>query len=81
MKKRIIAMVTSDVQDKTIVVKVSDSRMHPIYKKRYKTSRKFHVHDEKNQAKIGDVVEIEESRPISKNKTWVLTQIKAKAQE
>ncbi len=79
MKKRIVATVTSDVQEKTIVVTVSDSRMHPIYKKRYKTSRKFHVHDEKNEAKIGDVVEIEESRPISKNKTWVLSKVMSKA--
>ncbi len=80
MKKRIIATVTSDTQDKTIVVTVSDSKMHPLYKKRFKTSRKFHVHDEKNEAKIGDIVEVEESKPISKNKTWVLTKIITKAQ-
>ncbi len=79
MKKRIVATVTSDAQDKTVVVKVSDSKMHPIYKKRYKTSRKFHVHDEKNEAKVGDVVEIEETKPISKNKTWVLADVVTKA--
>ncbi len=80
MKKTIVATVTSDAQDKTIVVLVSGSKMHPIYKKRYKTSRKFHAHDEKNEAHVGDVVEIEETKPISKNKTWVLTKVVKKAQ-
>lgn len=80
MKKTIVATVTSDAQDKTIVAVVADSKMHPIYKKRYKTSRKFQAHDEKNEASIGDVVEIEETKPISKNKTWVLTKIVKKAQ-
>lgn len=80
MKMKIIATVVSDVQDKTVVATVSDSKMHPIYKKRYKTSRKFHAHDEKNEAKVGDVVEIEETRPISKKKTWIVTKVVTKAQ-
>lgn len=79
MKKKIVAIVTSDVQEKTIVVQVSDSKLHPLYKKRYKTSRKFHVHDEKNEAKVGDTVEIEETKPVSKNKTWALVDVIVKA--
>jgi len=80
MKKRFNAVVTSDKQDKTVVVTVSESKSHPIYKKRYKVSRKFQVHDEKNQAAVGDMVEIEESRPISKHKSWVLVKIISKAE-
>ena len=79
MSKTIVATVTSDVQDKTVVATVSGSKMHPIYKKRYKTSRKFHIHDEKNEAHVGDVIEIAEIKPVSKNKTWVLTKVVEKA--
>jgi len=80
MKKRITATVTSDVQDKTIAVTISESKTHPIYKKKYKVTRKYYVHDEKNEARVGDFVEIEETRPISKNKTWTIVKIVKKAQ-
>ncbi|MBU1089808.1 30S ribosomal protein S17 [Patescibacteria group bacterium] len=70
--------VISDANDKTIVVKVDRAVKHPIYKKNYRVSKKFHAHDEKNEASVGDVVEIVESRPISKKKTWKLEKILSK---
>ena len=70
--------VISDANDKTIVVRVDRAVRHPIYKKNYRVSKKFHAHDERNEAQIGDVVLIAESRPISKNKTWRLEKILSK---
>lgn len=67
--------VVSDASDKTIVVKVDVIKAHPKYKKVVRRSTKFHAHDERNEAKIGDVVRIEETRPISKQKHWRLTEI------
>jgi small subunit ribosomal protein S17 len=67
--------VISSVNDKTIIVKVDREVRHPIYKKNYRVSKKFHAHDEKNEAEIGDVVSIVESKPISKQKTWKLEKI------
>ena len=61
--------------DKTIVVKVDTIKAHPRYKKVVRRSKKFHAHDEQNQAKIGDVVKIIETRPISKTKNWRLAEI------
>lgn len=75
MARKIIGTVVSDVQDKTIVVSLVSRRTHPLYGKQYTESRKFTAHDEKNAAKVGDKVEIAESRPISKRKTWVLDHI------
>ena len=73
MPKRILqGVVVSDKQDKTIVVRVERSLMHPIYKKFIRRSKKYSAHDESNSAKAGDVVRIRECRPISKNKTWEL---------
>ena len=68
-------MVVSDAQDKTIVVEISRSVTHPIYGKRYKVTKKIAAHDEKNEAHIGDKVEIIETRPISKHKSFILSQI------
>ena len=70
--------VISDTNDKTIVIKVDRAVRHPIYKKNYRVSKKFHAHDEKNEAQVGDVVEIVESKPISKKKTWKLEKILSK---
>jgi small subunit ribosomal protein S17 len=56
--------------DKTVVVEVKRLVTHPIYKKKYTISKKYHAHDGKNEYKIGDVVEIEETKPISKKKRW-----------
>jgi len=72
-------IVISDINDRTIVVKVDRYEIHPIYKKRYRVSKKFHAHDEKNEAKIGDIVEISECRPLSKLKCWKLDKIVAKS--
>lgn len=75
MSKKITGVVTSDVQDKTIVITVTSRETHPIYGKQYTVNRKYVAHDEKNQANKGDQVEIAESRPISKRKSWVLERI------
>jgi small subunit ribosomal protein S17 len=73
MPKRILqGLVVSDKQNKTIVVKVERRVMHPVYKKFITRSKKYAAHDELNQFKTGDTVRIEECRPISKNKCWVV---------
>ena len=72
MPKRILqGVVVSDKNDKTIVVSVERRFTHPIMKKTVRRSKKFHAHDESNVAKTGDIVRIQECRPISKNKTWL----------
>jgi small subunit ribosomal protein S17 len=68
-------VVVSDAMDKTIVVKVDTIRQHPRYKKVIRRSIKFHAHDEENTAKVGDVVRIVETRPLSKTKHWRLAEI------
>ncbi|MBI4171393.1 MAG: 30S ribosomal protein S17 [Actinobacteria bacterium] len=68
-------VVVSDAGDKTIVVKVDTIKAHPKYKKVVRRSAKFHAHDEQNSAKVGDVVRIVETRPISKQKHWRLAEI------
>ncbi|OQA37158.1 MAG: 30S ribosomal protein S17 [Parcubacteria group bacterium ADurb.Bin326] len=68
--KKFKGEVVSDKMSKTIVVRVDRFRMHPKYQKRYRISRKYKVHDEKGQFKIGDVVEFVECRPLSKDKRW-----------
>lgn len=75
MARKLTGVVTSDVQDKTITVSVSRSVTHPVYGKRYTLTKKFAVHDEKNEAHVGDKVEISETRPMSKRKTFVLSKI------
>ena len=67
--------VVSDKMDKTIVVSVDTFGVHKIYKKRVKKSTKFHVHDENNQAKVGDVVKFMETRPLSKTVKYVLVEV------
>jgi small subunit ribosomal protein S17 len=68
-------VVVSDAMDKTIVVKVDTIKAHPKYKKVVRRSTKFHAHDEGNQAKVGDVVRIVETRPLSKTKRWRLAEV------
>ena len=65
-------IVTSDKMDKTVVVSVTRFVKHPKYKKYIKKSKKFKAHDEENLAKIGDIVEIQETRPISKDKHFII---------
>jgi small subunit ribosomal protein S17 len=71
--------VVSDKMDKTITVEVSTYKKHPVYGKRVKYSKKFYVQDEKNEAKMGDVVRIMETRPLSKTKRFRLLEIVEKA--
>ena len=68
-------VVVSDAMDKTIVVKVEAVRSHQRYKKVIRRSVKFHAHDEQNQAKVGDLVRIVETRPLSKSKNWRLVEV------
>ena len=71
MPKRILSgTVISSKIDKTIVVSVTRRVKHKLYKKIISRSKKYHAHDEKNEFKVGDIVSIEESKPISKLKTW-----------
>ena len=65
--------VVSDKMDKTVVVLVERKVKHPLYGKVIRRSNKFHAHDENNEYAVGDVVTIEEGRPLSKTKTWVVT--------
>ncbi len=74
-KKEFIGKVVSDKMDKTVVVAVERYVPHPLYKKRVKKTTKFYAHDEENKCKVGDVVRIRESRPISKLKRWVVVEI------
>ena len=75
MPKRILeGVVVSDKMDKTIVVRVERRVQHPIYKKFIRRSKKYAAHDEANRCKIGDLVRIEECRPISKRKTWLVVE-------
>ncbi len=71
MPKRILSgTVVSDKNDKTVVVRVERKVKHPLYGKIIRRSKKYHAHDEGNEYKTGEVVRIEETKPISKNKTW-----------
>lgn len=72
-------VVVSDVQDKTIVVRVQRTTTHPLYNKTLRVSKKYHVHDEANDAKVGDTVRIVETRPISKLKRWRLAEVVERA--
>ena len=79
LRKTRVGVVVSDKMDKTIVVAVKDSVQHPLYKKILKRTKKFKVHDEYNEAGIGDRVEIMETRKISKQVNWRLVKILEKA--
>ena len=68
-------VVVSSAMDKTIVVKVDTVKAHPRYKKVVRRSTKFHAHDEQNAAKVGDLVRIVETRPLSKSKNWRLAEV------
>jgi len=70
-----IGQVVSTKMNKTIVVEVDMKRAHPLYKRVMKRSKKFYAHDEENKALVGDVVRIEETRPLSKLKRWRLIEI------
>lgn len=71
--------VVSDKMNKTITVRVERRVKHPLYGKVIRLSKKYHAHDENNECQVGDVVVIEECRPISKHKTWKLARLVEKA--
>jgi small subunit ribosomal protein S17 len=75
MARTITGTVVSDKGDKTIVINVVTRKTHPIYKKQYTVNTKYMAHDEKNDAKTGDVVIVAETRPISRRKHFSLTKI------
>jgi small subunit ribosomal protein S17 len=79
--RTLIGKVVSDKRAKTITVLVERRSMHELYGKIVAHSSKYHAHDEKGEYKMGDVVEIAESRPISKTKSWVVTRLVQKAEE
>ena len=68
MSRVLHGTVVSDAMDKTVVVAVKTTKEHPIYRKKYKVTTKFKAHDEKNEYKVGDLVEISETRPMSREK-------------
>lgn len=74
-RKTRIGQVVSDKMQKTIVVVVETARRHPLYGKLVRRSKRYKVHDEHNEARIGDIVRIEETRPLSKEKRWRLVEI------
>ncbi len=79
-KKIFTGKVVSDRMDKTVVVEVTRLVQDPVYKKTVKYRKKFMAHDEDNKCKIGDIVSIVESRPISKRKRWVVINIVKQAE-
>jgi small subunit ribosomal protein S17 len=70
-----VGRVVSDKMDKTVVVAVDSVRRHPLYHKRMTRTSRFLAHDEQNSCKPGDVVRIEETRPLSKHKRWIVREI------
>ena len=75
MAHTLIGTVTSDKRDKTITVSIVSRETHPLYRKQYTKTRKYTAHDEKNEAKVGDRVEITMTRPLSKTKAYTLVKI------
>ena len=79
LRKTRVGKVVSDKMDKTVVVAIVDNVKHPLYKKIIKNTVKFKAHDENNECRIGDRVEVMETRPLSKDKRWRVTTIIEKA--
>lgn len=75
LRKEKVGVVVSDKMQKTIVVRIERKALHPLYGKVISKANKFKVHDEKNEAKVGDRVRIVETRPLSKDKRWRLVEI------
>ncbi len=73
--RTVIGSVVSNKMDKTVTVKIERKVPHPVYKKYVRRSTKIHAHDENNECKIGDVVLVEECRPLSKTKSWRLVKV------
>ena len=75
LKRTLVGKVVSDKMDKTVTVLIERQIKHPLYGKIITRSNKYHAHDESNQVKAGDTVEIQEGRPISKTKAWTVTRV------
>ncbi|MBN1676486.1 MAG: 30S ribosomal protein S17 [Kiritimatiellae bacterium] len=80
LRKEREGVVVSDAMDKTIVVRVERKEQHPLYGKERRLAKKYHAHDEKNEARLGDRVRIAETRPLSRLKRWRLKEILATAE-
>lgn len=78
-RKQIVGVVTSDKMDKTIVVAVTTTKRHPVYGKVMRLVKKYKAHDESNDCRAGDRVQIIESKPISRHKRWALVSILERA--
>lgn len=74
-KKQLVGTVVSTKMDNTILVRVDNIVKHDVYEKRFVRSKKFYAHDEEGKAQVGDTVMITETRPISKRKSWILSEI------
>ena len=79
MAKKFTGIVASDKSNKTIIVSIPVRKTHPLYRKQYTVTNRFAAHDEKNEAKVGDSVEIVETRPISATKRFKLVKVLEKA--
>jgi small subunit ribosomal protein S17 len=79
-RKERVGLIVSDKADKTVTVAVEALVRHPMYKKRVRRSKKFIVHDERNEAQVGDTVRIIETRPLSKRKRWRLANVISRAE-
>ena len=79
LRKTRVGMVVSDKMDKTVVVAIIDNVKHPLYKKIVKRTVRLKAHDEKNECRVGDRVEVMETRPLSKMKRWRLVRIDERA--
>ena len=78
-RKTRTGVVTSDARDKTVTVRIDVARPHPVYGKTVRRSSKLHVHDERNEASVGDTVRVMECRPLSAQKRWRLVEIVERA--
>jgi small subunit ribosomal protein S17 len=78
-RKKRSGVVISDARDKTVTVEVVASKRHPKYGKTVSVRKKYHAHDEGNDARLGDTVRIEETRPLSKTKRWRVTEVVERA--
>jgi small subunit ribosomal protein S17 len=74
-RRTVVGRVVSDKMDKSISVLVETRVQHPLYKKYLRRSKKFHAHDATNEGRVGDLVRIEDCRPVSKTKTWRLVEV------
>ncbi|HEY65854.1 MAG TPA: 30S ribosomal protein S17 [Caldilineae bacterium] len=80
-RRTMVGEVVSDKMDKTVVVRVDRTRRHPLYGKVIRVSKRYKAHDEENQCRVGDIVRIMESRPLSKEKRWVVVEILSRGEE